>query len=637
MLSARGLSFAWGDKVLLDEVDLAIERGERVGVVGHNGAGKSTLLSLLAREREPGGGAIRAVQGVTVGLLAQEPRLDPQATVLEVVRSGLGELLHCLDEHERLCAVEGDADHARIAELNDRITELGGFDVDHRVEQVLDRLSVKAREEKIETLSGGERRRVDLARLLLSAPSVLLLDEPTNHLDADAIRYLAERLAHSTCVFISHDRAFVDDVATRLLEVDDGKLYSHEPPWESYLAGRLTRKDVEARTAHRRERLMLRELAWLRTGPKARTTKADARVDRAEQLIADVKADVVRRRERVMKVRKAEGRLGNTVLQLRGLSLGVGDRVFFEGLDLTFVEGERWGIVGPNGAGKTTLLRALLGDVEPRAGEIVRGKRTRMALFDQHRAELDPDATLEELLAEGDHVRAAGEKVHIATYLERFLFDGRDRYRKAGTLSGGERNRLQLARLLRDEANCLILDEPTNDLDVTTLGVLEDLLSDLEGVALVVSHDRRFLDRVCTGILAFEPASAGRAEHELVVSQGDYTHYERMAAEREALRDKPAAPAPADATDNKQSKPRPRGDGPRKRSYKEQREYEGIEEAVLSAESRREEVAAQIEDGSIFASDPAAGAALSEELSTLDAEIERLYARWQELEELRAS
>jgi ATP-binding cassette subfamily F protein uup len=636
VLSARGLSYAYpGGKTLFDSVQLTVLAKERVALVGENGAGKSTLLRALAGLQTPDDGEVQRHHGAEVGLLAQMPQLDAEASVADVARSGLAHLKELLAEHERLCQQAEDAGAAaRLAEVTEAIEARGGFALEHRVEDVLSRLGVKAREQKVGSLSGGERRRVDLARLLLSAPDVLLLDEPTNHLDAGAIGWLKSELLKwpGAVLFVSHDRDFMDDVATSFLELDRGDLFRHDPPYESFLAGRLVRLDVEGKSATRRARLLAQEVAWSKVSPKARTTKQKARLDRAAELVDKVADDVARRRERVLEIRRTRAeRLGKTVVELDDLGLSRDGRTLFEHLSLKIVPGERWGIIGENGCGKTSLLRILLGELQPTSGKVTLGKNTQVVVLDQHRAALDDSATLGDTLApEGDWVIVGGERVHIATYLESYLFDAADRTRKVGTLSGGEQNRLHLARLMLTGANCLLLDEPTNDLDVTTLGVLEELLHEHEGVTLVVSHDRAFLDRVCTGILAFEPRQDGRG-CDVVDVQGDYTHYERTRAEREAAAGPP--PPPSDEAPKVEKKPA-RAKTKTKRSYKEEQEYTVIEEQVLTLEARKEELEALLADGAIFREDSARATALSEELSGLGPEIERLYLRWQELEDM---
>jgi ATP-binding cassette subfamily F protein uup len=618
MLAVRNLSFAHDAKKLFVNASLTIDDGQRVALLGKNGAGKSTLLSILAGELAPDDGGVERGRGQTIGLLAQTPRIDENARVVDVARAALAAV-------------------TRPGE------ELG----EQRVEEVLTRLGVKQREEPVRQLSGGGRRRLDVARLLLQEPDVLLLDEPTNHLDVEGMAFLVEELKRhrGVVLFVSHDRAFVDDVATKIVELEDGQLIPYPVPTAAYLEQKLLREEHLARTAHRQRRLYVRELAWLRAGTPARTTKQQARIQRAEELADEVEAQAQKLREHKAKVLiegAAARRLGKSILDMKGLVLKRGERTLVggpdgkSGLDLALVPGDRWGIVGENGAGKTTLLNAILTQaglvdgadaVQPAAGTLTLGRNTTIAIFDQHRAELDPGATLEETLAgANDHVSVGEKRVHIATYLEQFLFDGADRYRRVKTLSGGQQNRLVLARLFQKDANLLLLDEPTNDLDVETLGVLEDTLLQHAGVALIVSHDRRFLDRVATGILAFE------GDGKVVPVPGDWTNYSRLKAQAASTERSPTTAAPGSTSDEKK-KDAP--SGPRKkRSYKEEQELKGMEEKILTAEARKEELQSTLNAGEIFRTDPAQAKAMTEELSRVEGEIERMYARWQELEQL---
>ncbi len=641
MLTAQNLHFAYaGGKTLLDGVSFRLDAGERVALVGENGAGKSSLMSLMMGRMPLDDGTLSVPKDRTVGILWQTPELDPDSTVWEVAKSGLAHLIGLIERHTALCANAG-ADPAALDEIESLTAQIelrGGFSVDHRIAHTLENLGVHRHDQKIAELSGGERRRVDLARILLEDPDVLLLDEPTNHLDRRAVDFLATTLMKRTgaLLFVSHDRAFLDRVATRILELDRGEVFDHAPPYAQFIENRLVRVDLEKRTTARKKRILAREVAWLRAGVKARTTKQNARLDRAHALIDEVQHEVTRNKERALDVRKAkEARLAKTILEFQDLSVGRGERVFFEHLDLICVQGERWGIVGPNGAGKTSLLSVLLGTHTPRAGEVVLGKHTKVGYLDQHRDALTEDLTVQEHLCPdgGDTVFVGEERVHVASYLERFLFDPDDRRRQVKTLSGGEQNRLQLAKLFAEGHNCLLLDEPTNDLDVTTLGVLEQTLEEHQGVALIVSHDRTFLDRVCTGILAFEPDETGAAEHKVVPVQGDYTHYLRTRGEGGSqAADNSDKPAKADKSDKAPAPAREKKKT--KRSYKEEQEYQSIEGRILEMEARKEEIEAALADGGIFSSDPDQARAMSEELSALGPTIETAYARWQELEEI---
>lgn len=628
MLSTQELSHGFGARNLFDGITFSVESKERVALVGENGAGKSTLLQILSGQLGPELGSVHRLRGARLEILAQEPRLDPEASVVEVVQSGLAELFGWLRTHQALCEGEGGPEaETKIAELTALIDARGGFDVEHRVERVLSRLSIRARQEPVRNLSGGERRRVDLARVLIGQPEIMLLDEPTNHLDRGAIDFLRQTLIESgaAILFTSHDRAFIDDTATRILELDGGDVFTHRVPYANFLENRLTRREIQARTLHNKERMVARELAWLRAGTPARTTKQNARKGRAEALIDEVTQEMHAKRARIAELEKTRARrLAKTILELKDLRVARGEKLLFEDLNLILVEGERWGILGENGAGKTSLLRTILGDLEPQKGQVIVGPHTRFAVFDQHRSALE--GTVEQILCPdgGDYVHVGEKRFHIASWLERFLFAPEDRKRDTRTLSGGEQNRLLLSRLFSLGANFLILDEPTNDLDIETLGVLEDALLEHEGVALIVSHDRRFLDRVATGILAFE---SGR----VIPYQGDYTHYERIRAQKadEVESDASRAPAaPATKPEKVPKAPRPKT----KRSFKEEREYQQMEERVLEAETSRDALLAELDDGRLYSTNATRAAEVSDALADAERSIETLYARWQELE-----
>jgi len=461
-----------------------------------------------------------------------------------------------------------------------------------------------------------------------------LLDEPTNHLDIGAIQFLADHFTKNRCtlLFVSHDRAFIDEVATRIVELDKGKLYTHDMPYANYLESKLVRELVDERSAHRRERLMAQEIAWLRAGTPARTTKQSARIERAEKLIAQVSDDVIRLKEKRVRLQmNQKSRLGNTVLELDRIGVSYGpQKNLFADLSLKVVPMERFGILGRNGCGKTSLLSIIAGRQEPSQGDIRYGKNTKVLEFDQHRSVLDPEASLKETLADhGDHVFIGDQKMHIASYLEKYLFSPSDMNRKVATLSGGEQNRLMLAKLFRQPANCLLLDEPTNDLDATTLSILEETLLDFEGVVFIVSHDRAFLDRVCTGIIAFEPSERKHgALSDVVVYQGDFTTYMRLKAEQE----KKDAEAPV--TTRAQEPVSVRAKSKRKRSYQEDREYTQIEAKIGTLEKEREHLQGIINQGEIFREDPKSAQAHLQRIKDLESEIEKSYARWQELEEI---
>lgn len=636
MLNAQNLHLAYGSRVILDDVSLTLLPKERLALVGQNGAGKSSLLSALFNQ-EVDGGVIELSKNATIGYLMQVPKLDKELSVLETVRLGLEEHICFIKEHAVLCEELAHADEALAAKLHKKIETLahyieqhGGFDVDYRIDVVLSRLGVKNRDQKIATLSGGERRRVDLARILLMSPDIYLLDEPTNHLDVPAIEFLVETFTKSSAaiLFVSHDRSFIDEMATRIVELERGKIFFHEPPFANYLENKIVRELIEERSLHRRERLMVNELAWLRSGTPARTTKQNARIDRAHELMNQIAKDTETQRKKNLDLLLAkEKRLGNTIMELDNIGAKIGERVLFKDFSLKVGPRQRYGILGPNGIGKTTLLSIIGKKIEPSFGKVEYGKNTSVIEFDQHREVLNPDATLKETLADfGDYVHIDNQKIHIASYLERYLFDGSDANRKVSALSGGEQNRLMLAKLFRHNANCLLMDEPTNDLDVSSLAILEEFLLEYVGVIFTVSHDRKFLDRICTHIIAFEPHDDPKVmEHKLTVYTGNFSDYQRQ---KEKYGQKQAV-----ATSEKSEEKIRVRTRAKKRSFKEEQELSQIEPLILSLEAEKEVISKELLDPAIY-KDHQIATEKTERLNVLEREIERLYGRWQELLDL---
>ncbi len=512
IMTIQDLNKVHDKRVVIERITLAFYHGAKIGVVGGNGAGKSTLLRIMAGEDRDFDGLLHHNPGTRIGHVPQEPLLDADKTVREVVEEGVADLVALVRDYETVSAsleggLDGDAMQAaldRMGALQEKIDAAGAWETDRQLEIAADALELPPWEAKVATLSGGERRRVALCRTLLSKPDLLLLDEPTNHLDASSVAWLERHLQEfpGTVIAVTHDRYFLDNVAKWILELDRG----HGIPWEgnysSWLEQKKQRLELEGKAAEARQKTLDRELEWIRMSPRARQAKPKARITAYEKLAAEA-AEL---REGAIELQIPPGpKLGTKVLAVRGLRKGYGENILIDGLDLDLPAGGIVGVVGPNGAGKTTLFKMIVGEEKPDAGTIELGPSVVLAYVDQTRETLDPDRTVFQEVTGGEEEIAFGtRKINGRAYLGRFNFRGPDQQRKAGTLSGGERNRLQLAKLLRRGGNLLLLDEPTNDLDVDTLRVLEEALLAFSGCAVVVSHDRWFLDRIATHILAFE-------------------------------------------------------------------------------------------------------------------------------------
>jgi ATP-binding cassette subfamily F protein uup len=599
IVTVQDVHKSFGPRRVLDGVSFAVHERDRIGLIGPNGSGKSTLMRMLAtREVEPDDGAITLRRGLRLEYVPQEPRLPPAATVGEVLGRD-----DEVPEHER-----------------------------HVIAAALGLPSLRA---EVGALSLGERRRVALARALLSGAELLALDEPTNHLDARTVEWLEERLAGraGALLLVTHDRYFLDRVVTRTLELDRGQLYAHDGDYTAFLQRQAERLAVAAEHERVRAAFVRRELDWIRRGPAARTTKQKARIDRFDAAVAAGPGADAQPRGLTLRL-PTGGRLGRTILELHGLGRRVttpaGTRALFADLTLTLKPGDRIGIVGANGAGKTTLIRTILGLEPPDAGRVVVGQNTTPAYLEQGRTELRDDLTvLAEVAGDSDHVHLEDGPVHVRTFLRMMGFADATADTPIAKLSGGERNRVQLARLLRRGGNLLVLDEPTNDLDLPTLGALEDALLAFPGCALIVSHDRWFLDRVATGILALE------GDGEATFWEGDWSSY----AARRAARQRSAAPPPAASPSAPVAAAPARGRpaGPRKLSFKERAELGGIEAAISAAEQRVTALEAELSDPATFKDRGAEVPAAIAALEAARAEVERLFARWGELDAIRAA
>ncbi|MFO0668235.1 MAG: ABC-F family ATP-binding cassette domain-containing protein [Polyangiaceae bacterium] len=633
VLSVRDIEKAYGAHTVLKNATFTIRTGERVGLVGRNGAGKSTLVRILAGLEPPDRGEIAVRRGASVQLLEQAPDLPAGRTAREVASEGLHEWTRVRKEYQRVTDAlsAGAGDHgALLAEqetLASELERLGGWEREHEVESMLGHLGITAIDGDVGSMSGGERRRVALARLLVARPELAILDEPTNHLDVETIDWLEEHLEkrHKGAVLlVTHDRYLLDRVCTRTLEVELGEVRSYDGGYETFLEAKAERIALEERTEANRQNFLRKELEWLARQPKARTTKQKARIERAETARA---AEPVRRGPDAAKLAVEEARTGKTILEMEKLRLDIAGRTLVASLDLYLTQGERIGIVGKNGTGKTTLLRAVIGELAPTSGRLTLGANTKVAYFDQERTGLDDDKTVFENVSEGGAIEIGGERIEPRVYLERFLFDAHKQRQKVSSLSGGERARAALALTLQGKKNLVLLDEPTNDLDVDTLAALEEMLLSFNGSALVVTHDRWFLDRIATSLLVFE--EGGRVTH----YPGNYDTYRRLKAEAE--KDKRAEAVASAPPPSAKPKEAPKRAG---LSYKERLELEGLPAKIETTESRIAELEKGLGDPALYASGTNAKEtgdtvrAMNEELEKARASLSTLYARWEDLE-----
>jgi energy-dependent translational throttle protein EttA len=513
------------ERQVLSNISLSFLPGAKIGVLGANGAGKSTVLRIMAGKEEPSSGSAELAKNATVGLLEQEPELDPKKTVRENVEDGVREVRDLLDRFNAISAKfsEPDADFdallAEQATVQDQIDRRGAWELESQLDHAMDALRLPEGDRDVTTLSGGERRRVALCRLLLSSPDLLLLDEPTNHLDAESVFWLERFLADykGTVVAVTHDRYFLDNVAGWILELDRGKGIPYEGNYSGWLEQKQARLAIEEKQSSARQRTLQRELEWVRLAPKARHAKSKARLGAYEKLLADednVKLDKV-------EIHIPPGpRLGDVVIEANDVSKGFGDRLLFENLTFSLPPAGIVGVIGPNGAGKTTLFRMIAGQETPDSGDLRIGDTVQLGYVDQSRADLDPKSTVWKEISGGQDIVLLGKKeINSRQYTSWFNFRGGDQQKPVGKLSGGERNRVHLAKMLKSGGNVLLLDEPTNDLDVDTLRALEDALLDFAGCAVVITHDRWFLDRVATHILAFE------GDSQVTWFEGDWAEY----------------------------------------------------------------------------------------------------------------
>ncbi|EEO28332.1 ATP-binding cassette domain-containing protein [Oxalobacter paraformigenes] len=629
IITLSNAQLAFGHFPMLDHAEFSLEAGEKVGLIGRNGTGKSSLLQILAGKMRLDDGRLTVQQKLKIAYVEQEPVFPAGQTVYETVASGLNTIQALLDEYEALTsALEKHNDAGTLEQLHELQVQLDATDawnLNNRVETILDRLSLDGAD-RIGTLSGGLHKRVALAHGLVGIPDVLMLDEPTNHLDFESILWLESLLKefHGSLVFITHDRRFLDHIATRIVELDRGKLLSFPGNFSAYKTAKNELLANEAVENAKFDKFLAQEEVWIRKGIEARRTRNEGRVRRLEAL----RATRASRRERQGQVRmdvSSGERSGKLVAELTGISKSFGEKTIVKSFSETILRGDKIGLIGPNGVGKTTLLKLILGELSPDAGTIRLGTKLQVAYFDQMRAQLDDEASLIDTISPGSEwVEIGGQKKHVMSYLSDFLFTPERARSPVKSLSGGERNRLLLARLFARPANVLVLDEPTNDLDIDTLELLEELLQEYDGTVFLVSHDRAFLDNVVTQVIAAEGNGIWR---EYV---GGYSDWERM---RPAPSEKHTAKKPERETAVSPAKKESANATRRKKlSYKDQRELDGLPSRIAVLENEQAQIASRLNDPQLYQGDPSEGIRLNQRFAEIEEELMNCIARWDELE-----
>lgn len=618
ILTALELSLHFGEQVILDEASISVHEGDRIGLVGRNGAGKSTFLKIISGYLSPDSGEVAKKKDLVIGFLSQEFTLDEYYSVYENILSGAKQELQLLKEYEET-PFDSDQKH----KLEHKIIELDSWNLEKRINILIDSLNAPKSDRVISTLSGGEKRRVALCRALIAKPDLLILDEPTNHLDTKSIEWLESFLSHykGTCIFVTHDRYFLDRIANRIVELNNGTFFSHQGNYTTYLTNKSVRMAIKEVEERKRQMFLRRELEWVKRGPKARRTKSKSRLDNfydvADQEDFQVELDVN------LIIPEAE-RLGKKVIEFNNVGLKLGDKILFEHFNFIFEAGKKIGVIGDNGVGKTSFLKLILGSLSPSFGKIEIGETTQFNYVDQARILLDNNETVIKAIGDGSETIIFGKQtLPIWTYLRRFLFSDDRINTLVGRLSGGEKSRLTLAKILCNGGNFLMLDEPTNDLDLPTLRILEEALIAFEGCVIVVSHDRYFLNRVCDGILALE------GNKEIYFSEGDYDFYieKKKKREKDLVNDEPKSEK-IDSRQKQKSK---------KLSFKDAKELEKIEGLIIKAESEVERIEAIFSSTDFYEKYASKTNELNNQLTEAKIKVKQLYDRWEELENLKSN